>query len=433
MLKKIFPALALGVALSAGHLPGKDTHRHDSFDWTKNLAASDAMVERNGWQATVPFFPARDQPGLLFPLDTQGEPASLLWNREFRLQHGDLETESTIEIDLRVDGVPADIRQGPWVGVALQMEDADNYLLLRLRFGDTSQYQVLQIRAGQIENVLLAAQPLDAPLEYGAPYRISIKSGGDSGQEIYSFKISRSEQPDFWFNRVTEFSTPAGDSVRAGYAGIHASSFPTEGSVTLLGFALSTKALAFSPSRREENLPTRRQPLDFSLRPMMYEEHVHTHYFPEATWEPGTGELRKRLATIPMAPRPRLFPGLESHPFADLPAVVSNTIGGRARAMTTPGSANYLDLNAVGKEEANPAHARFMNQQLLDLLAAWKITGETRYAEYAENFCRAVGMLQAGRKAGSPLMPAASRLMARLSSMNLHRSIGCHTEAIFQM
>jgi hypothetical protein len=276
MLKKIFPALALGVALSAGHLPGKDTHRHDSFDWTKNLAASDAMVERNGWQATVPFFPARDQPGLLFPLDTQGEPASLL------------------------------------------------------------------------------------------------------------------------------------------------------------GFALSTKALAFSPSRREENLPTRRQPLDFSLRPMMYEEHVHTHYFPEATWEPGTGELRKRLATIPMAPRPRLFPGLESHPFADLPAVVSNTIGGRARAMTTPGSANYLDLNAVGKEEANPAHARFMNQQLLDLLAAWKITGETRYAEYAENFCRAVGMLQAGRKAGSPLMPAASRLMARLSSMNLHRSIGCHMEAIFQ-
>lgn len=388
MLKKIY--LALVVAAATCQLLAKEIHWQETFDWTQNLARSNAIVAHEQWQATVPFFPAQNQPGLSFPLNAQGETASLLWNREFRLQHGDLETETTIEFDFRVDGVPAGIRQGPWVGVAFKIKDADNYLLLRLRFGQTSQYQVLQVRKGQIETIILGSQPLDVPLEYGVPYRIAIKSSGDSLHESHTFKISRAEQPDFWFNRITEFSTASGDSKRAGYAGIHASHFPTDGSVSLLGFNLSVTPSAFNKSRQQADATNRRQPLDFSLRPMMYNEHVFTHYFPEATWEPETEALRKRLATIPMAPRPRLFPGLESHPFADLPAVVSNTILGRARAMMTPGSANYLDLNAVGELDAHAGNARFMNQQLLDLLASWKITGETRYAEYAENFCRAL-------------------------------------------
>lgn len=166
-----------------------------------------------------------------------------------------------------------------------------------------------------------------------------------------------------------------------------------------------------------------RQPLDFTLRPMMHEEHVYTHYFPESTWEPETEALRNQLAGIPIPPRPRLFPDLDAQPFHDLPPIVRDTIVDRARSITTQGSEDYLDLNKIGTEEMNAGHggqARAMNQQLLNLIAAWKITGDPIYADYAERFCRALvktyppveGELSTAAGAREDIMPELLKGMA---------------------
>ncbi len=132
------------------------------------------------------------------------------------------------------------------------------------------------------------------------------------------------------------------------------------------------------------------EPLDFSVRPMMFEEHTYTHYFPESTWEPEITALKEKLSSTPLRKHPRLFPSLEKQQFDHLPAVIRDTITLRADEMMRKGSDSYLDLTKIGESEAQAGYARFLNQALLDLLAAWKITNNSSYARHAEIMCRAL-------------------------------------------
>jgi hypothetical protein len=132
------------------------------------------------------------------------------------------------------------------------------------------------------------------------------------------------------------------------------------------------------------------EPLDFNVRPMMLKEHTYTHYFPQDTWQPQIDALREKLSTKPQGKHPRLFPSLAEQQFRRLPVVIRKTIIQRTNETMRKGSESYLDLTKIGESEAQAGYARFLNQALLDLLAAWKITNNTSYAQHAERMCRAL-------------------------------------------
>lgn len=382
-----FAGLMAGV-MSASQ--GAEQRVDEDFSWSGAVPQGEPTEHSHFWYASPAVGPAActvQDGALRARLDLiSAEANGLIVNQRLRLPSGSLEQETALSIDFQVQGIPAEIRQGPWVGLAFNIQGAGDFTVLRLRFGRESQYQVLQFRDGAVSRILGGTHRFDQPLEYGKQYRLSIAFGGERAPGIGSFTIAAVAQPDLLLNRVTEFADDSPESMRSGYAGLYVPRFPADGATILVSnFSAAAYGSVFAA-----DAPAGRNPLDFTVRPMMFDEHVYTHYFPEATWETGIQALRTRLAVLPMAPRPRLFPGLDAQRFDELPTVVRRTIVDRARGMITQGSANYLDLNTVGKVEAGAAHARFMNQQLLDLLAAWKITGETRYAEYAENFCRAL-------------------------------------------
>jgi len=161
-------------------------------------------------------------------------------------------------------------------------------------------------------------------------------------------------------------------------------------------FSLSCSKPAESPvgegDAPVEVVPTR-TPLDFSKREPFRDEHGYTHYFPAETWEPSIEAFRTRLGKAPVrgAGEPKLFADLASQMgnAGKIPDRLKQVVIQRSDDFLNPQSDSFIrfdNLSHGRSHDRGPGYIRNLNHALLDLLAAWKLTGEPRYRDASMEF-----------------------------------------------
>lgn len=136
-----------------------------------------------------------------------------------------------------------------------------------------------------------------------------------------------------------------------------------------------------------------RTPLDFSVREPFRNEHGYTHYFPAETWKPSIEAFRAQLGDVPRRDgnEPRLFADLASQmeQAGNIPDRLKNIVLQRSNDFLDPESDSYIhfdDLTHGRSRAQGPGFIRILNHELLNLLVAWKLTGEDRYRDASLEF-----------------------------------------------
>lgn len=139
-----------------------------------------------------------------------------------------------------------------------------------------------------------------------------------------------------------------------------------------------------------------RTPLDFSTREPFREEHVYTHYFPVRTWQPAIAAFREDLGEREDGDRnaPRLFRDLprQLQQLDSVPIDLQIDVAEQAAGFIDPNSDSHIHLDELsrGRSHASgPGYIRELSHELLNLLVAWKVTGEEQYRDFA------IGMVEA--------------------------------------
>lgn len=161
-------------------------------------------------------------------------------------------------------------------------------------------------------------------------------------------------------------------------------------------FSLSCSKPAEPPAGAGDaqvEVPLTRTPLDFSIREPFRNEHGYTHYFPAETWEPSIEAFRTRLGEAPArgADEPKLFADLAAQmEQADkIPERLKRVVLQRADDLLNPESKSFIrfeNLSIGQSSDRGTGFVRSLNHALLDLLAAWKLTGEQRYRDASMEF-----------------------------------------------
>lgn len=143
----------------------------------------------------------------------------------------------------------------------------------------------------------------------------------------------------------------------------------------------------------EDGRVVTRTPLDFSMREPFRNEHGYTHYFPTETWEPSIEAFRKKLGEAPArgADEPKLFADLVSQMehLDQIPDRLKEVVLQRSDDYLNPESNAFIrfdNLTHGRSPSSGPGFIRILNQELLNLLVAWKLTGETRYRDASIEF-----------------------------------------------
>ena len=313
---------------------------------------------------------------------------SLIWNKAVSIVSSP-QIQTSIVADIAVS--TSFQRATPWVGLAFGVRDSRNFNVLRIRFGKDSQYQILRIVDGEIKDNLIGTQNLDIDLAYGYGYRIRLTTGGEVMPGDYEFYISSLEQPEITLNSVTLFSDLEYVFPELGYAGFYVSHFNADGMFEIQKFSISGNKSSIMSDSPDSCF----KPLDLSLRPMMFEEFMYTHYFPEDTWKSEIEAFSKILEKSQPCQSPRLFPlfSQQKKVFSRLPIEIRRDIRTRANGYVQPSSDTYFDLNSINsdsKERRGPAYARELNHKLLDVVVSWVISGNNIYSRYAEDMIQAI-------------------------------------------
>jgi hypothetical protein len=199
--------------------------------------------------------------------------------------------------------------------------------------------------------------------------------------------------------------------------------------VCLIGIAALSCSKASEPLVEKGDLPgampLTRTPLDFSMRAPFRNEHGYTHYFPAETWEPSIEAFGARLGEAPAreAHEPKLFADLASQMehVDNIPERLKQVVLQRANDYLNPASDSFIHFDNLSHGRSSisgPAFVRILNHELLDLLVAWKLTGEERYRDASIEFV--ASLMRVFPLAGFPDSTAAFSADIYGGAMNPH-------------